>query len=359
MKNLRKFLMIVVLLVVAIIVLPIKANAADDTELTDLTGVKIEFVYGDTTHMDPELKISNIPIQNLNDNSGYYAIMHNEKGINVTKVNNNDDNLIITFSKSKLNGQTEILGNFQNNIQTYLEKNGKLYISIFESKLNNGDELKKVLSDYELTRPNLLPLGKRINGYFTNDSTTSILNEATANKSNRKLNIKIGLITDNNILLSIKNGESNCLQKLLDYSKKAQSVYTGQVKLGQSDSITGSMNLVNDAYYYVYMELDDENGKYYPVEDVSLYQATVELGHKDLYDYLDDHFKWNIQSTQNTQNTQTPSTNNNVKTDDSTTATKILPKTGTIATILIILIGILSISTIIFIRKVNKYKGIK
>lgn len=42
------------------------------------------------------------------------------------------------------------------------------------------------------------------------------------------------------------------------------------------------------------MELENENGTYYPVEDVSLYQGIVGEKTKFLYNYLDSNFKWNV-----------------------------------------------------------------
>ena len=102
--------------------------------------------------------------------------------------------------------------------------------------------------------------------YFLNEETSTHLFEAYSYENARKINVKIGKVTDKSILRAIKNGETDCLQKLLDYAKNADSIYTGTVPLGRAESITNKLNLVNDEYYYVYMVLDDENGKYFPVE---------------------------------------------------------------------------------------------
>ncbi len=92
--------------------------------------------------------------------------------------------------------------------------------------------------------------------------------------------------------------------------------------------------------------MEDENGKYYPVEDVSLYQGLVsETVGKNLFDYLDDNFKWEIAN----------GNGNNVI--DPTIAPGVYPRTGAIVigTVGIALIGI---SILLFIKNM-KYRDVK
>ena len=93
------------------------------------------------------------------------------------------------------------------------------------------------------------------------------------------------------------------------------------------------------------MVLDDENGKYFPVEDVSLYQALVyeenngEIN-KNLFDYLDKNFKWNLGDDDTTI--------------DNTTATGKLPQTGA-SIVIYVAITLVIVAGVIFAVKYKKY----
>lgn len=230
-------------------------------------------------------------------------------------------------------------------ISKYLEKSGDIYVWIYETQIvNNVRQNKCIIEAQKIERPALKKIGTRMKCYFLNEETSTHLFEAYNYENARKINVKIGKVTDKSILRAIKNGETDCLQKLLDYAKNADSIYTGTVPLGRSESITNKLNLVNDEYYYVYMVLDDENGKYFPVEDVSLYQAlTYEKDgktSKNLFDYLNDNFKWNLGNADTTI--------------DNTTATGKLPQTGA-SIVIYVAITLVIVAGVIFAIKYKKY----
>lgn len=230
-------------------------------------------------------------------------------------------------------------------ISKYLEKSGDIYVWIYETQIvNNVHQNKCIIEAQKIERPALKKIGTRMKCYFLNEETSTHLFEAYNYENARKINVKIGKVTDKSILRAIKNRETDCLQKLLDYAKNADSIYTGTVPLGRSESITNKLNLVNDEYYYVYMVLDDENGKYFPVEDVSLYQAlTYEKDgktSKNLFDYLNDNFKWNL--------------GNDDTTIDNTTATGKLPQTGA-SIVIYVAITLVIVAGVIFAIKYKKY----
>lgn len=230
-------------------------------------------------------------------------------------------------------------------ISKYLEKSGDIYVWIYETQIvNNVRQNKCIIEAQKIERPALKKIGTRMKCYFLNEETSTHLFEAYNYENARKINVKIGKVTDKSILRAIKNGETDCLQKLLDYAKNTDSIYTGTVPLGRSESITNKLNLVNDEYYYVYMVLDDENGKYFPVEDVSLYQAlTYEKDgktSKNLFDYLNDNFKWNL--------------GNDDTTIDNTTATGKLPQTGA-SIVIYVAITLVIVAGVIFAIKYKKY----
>lgn len=231
-------------------------------------------------------------------------------------------------------------------ISKYLEKSGDIYVWIYETQIvNNVRQNKCIIEAQKIERPALKKIGTRMKCYFFNSYTGTFLYEAHNYENARKINLKIGKVTDKNILRAIKNGETDCLQKLLDYAKNADSIYTGTVSLGQSEAIANKLNLIDDEYYYVYMVLDDENGKYFPVEDVSLYQALVyeenngEIN-KNLFDYLDKNFKWNLGDDDTTI--------------DNTTATGKLPQTGA-SIVIYVAITLVIVAGVIFAVKYKKY----
>lgn len=327
---------------------------------SDLSDIKMEII---SDKSGVKLKISSISLEKLNEHSLYAMYISNEKGAEFTP-DNSTENQVGAFSLKSIRDDKITEFNHENVLLDYIERNANMYISIIEDKNDESDKTKKVLADYELKRPNLLPLGQRIQSYFFNDKTSTFLNEPHKTKD-RKINLKIGKVTDNNILLSIKNGEKNCLQKLMNYAKNSQSIYTGTVALGESNSITSKMDLVDEAYYYVYMEMDDESGKYYQIEDISLYQAVVGDTRKMLFDYLSSDFKWNLGNAplntdnNNKNNEDKNNDNKNVETskNDNSVANKIIPKTG-LKSIIAVICVLMAVSAFC-LHKYNKFKDIK
>ena len=310
-----------------------------------------------------------------NKDSQYYLYLTN--GNNKPKLSVSSSNWIDSGYYISKNG-TE----FQNFSMTLisegeeiLEKNGYIYAWIVESK-NNSDNKREnqfILEGYKVDRPALYGLGKRIVAYFFNDkSYVSNHNiNGTNSQGKRKVKVKIGTIDDSSILNSIKNNESGALNKLLTYSKSASSIYTETLPLGTSASIIDKVGVVDGKYYYAYLELDDENGKYYPVEDVMLYQGKKDLGNKLwLCNYGDSTFTWNNvdNNTNNGDNNNNNGNNNNNNNNgnnnstntpqDSTIKPGKLPQTG--ATPIFITAVIATIGVAGFaVYKMKKLKDVK
>ena len=113
-------------------------------------------------------------------------------------------------------------------------------------------------------------------------------------------------------------------------------------------------NWTSGGYYYVYMEYDDENGKYRTVEDVSLYQCLLYNANDTwgLYDYLSDEFKWNIGNEGSV-----PDKDTTVPDKDDTTSNKPIPQTGETMIIVTSIIAVLAIA-IVSIIKYRRYRDI-
>ena len=146
---------------------------------------------------------------------------------------------------------------------------------------------------------------------------------------NRKATIKLGRISDTDILNSIKNNTSDSWKNLLTFAKadtnsllntSSSSDHTDFLSFKGKTNIKASQ-LVNEAYYYLYVELDDENGKYYPVEGVTLTQANIIKDDCYMIFYGDSEFNLSIPSD-DTSASKTASENTTV---DQTTANIKLP----------------------------------
>ena len=134
---------------------------------------------------------------------------------------------------------------------------------------------KFLLTSKEVERLEQLPLGRRIIGYIQiTDGVDSIYVHEPFSVDKRSINYKIGEIADREIISKVINNESGALQELLNYAKNKQSLAQGNIKSrGNEKSIIDGINLKDKAYYFVYYEAEDENGTYYPIEDIALMQA--------------------------------------------------------------------------------------
>ena len=318
---------------------------------TDYSNATFEWTnYSESNHSYPTIAINNVT---LNESSTYYAYMSNEKE-NISIDTYDWDYDFSANGWGSTDGE-EIRSSIT--VPT-LSKAGDIYLWIVE-KIPSAKQCRIVLNAQEIERLPQLSLGRRITAYFFNDYTSSYFNEPVEDDS-IKINYKIGTITDTSILRAIQNGESNCLERLMEYAKSANNGTTGTISLGRSDTITNNLNLVNDQYYYVYFSLDTENGTYYPVEDVSLYQALVdESVGANLFDYLSEDFKWNIgQNPNNPTNPDDDNGNRNPITDNTIAGGKI-PQTGSNIIIGIAVITLLATTGTVLRYKLNKNKDIK
>lgn len=202
-------------------------------------------------------------------------------------------------------------------IGEYMELNAVTYITVIEVQIVEGKYANNViLSGIQIERPALLNTGNRITAQFFDSYTNVVINDPLiSNKQNKKVNIKIGKIVDTDMLKAIKNKDTGALENLLSYAINAEGIYAGTLDVGNTGSITNLIQLENGEYYFAYMELESEQGKYFKVDDVSLYQALVSENNASLVDYKDGEFVWKLDD------------DNEIK-DDTVFPDGILPQTG-------------------------------
>lgn len=331
----EKFLSIFIIISMLIgIILPITVKATGETgeNWTDLNNAKIEIVatstvknqsIEDSTSIEYKAKISNVK---LNANNSYLVYLHH-KDTDITK-----DKVLFHSHATIEPGNTEatIDGVW---IKFFLQQNKDIYVSVVERKGTSVEskDSKLVLMSKKIERPGVFPkLGNRFHIFFNNQSTNTFfwapnVNEKNGGQIDRTLKIKIGQVTDTDILKMIKENKSKGLEQLLDYAKKIKNYnYTGNIEYehsknaGITESLTSRMNLIDGAYYFAYIELDDEKGTYYPVEDIALYRAN---GTKDLIRFSDKSFTWNIQDDNKSEENDKKEDNKQEKPDDKVTNT--------------------------------------
>ncbi len=307
-----------------------------DIEWTDFSNATFEWSsYTETDHRSPNLNVKGVNLTN----SYYFYMSHNANDTPDLSQLGEDLNYWKLISSD---GQISYV-----HLTSYLETNGDLYLWIAEVQ---GAEKKIVLNAKKIERLEQVPLTKRLVGYFNSEGATVFCYEPYTS-TDRKINIKIGKMTDNTILRNIKNNASNAMNSLLNYAKNADAIYEqNDISFGANVQIPDSVTFTDDAYYFAYIELEDENGQYYPVEDVELYQASISPIGWTLINHTDRDFVYNIDDDINNDN------NNNQ--NDNTIAPGTIPQTG-IYSIIVTMIGILVVVAIFVAYRTTKYKDIK
>ena len=256
----------------------------------------------------------------------------------------------------------------------YVELNQDIYVHLFYVDLSKKI-VKKVVTGQKVERP---PYPKYADAFNRNTLASSqtvqlIIDSVPKWAGDRKGNIKIGKISDSNILNNIKNNMEEGWKSLLSYSKSDSSpVYNSTQECSKAyswilfeDKLNISTSQLSDKeYYYLYIEMDDENGKYYPIEAVTLTQASVYQSQNAWYMFFvgNSQFNWNnIRSGNTTPQpstpTPTPAQNPPAQPNDPTVAPTSLPRTGADVAIIVSIVGLTIAGGIAFIKS-KKYKGI-
>ena len=230
---------------------------------------------------------------------------------------------------------------------------------------NNVYRSTKFVTDgIKLTRPNLPQLNLILKSFSIgkwknksdSEAYTYINFRFPSAVENRKFKIKIGKVTDSAILQKIQKGDYSGITELLTYAKNNNAIYTKDLVtirenyFSTNDALFDGNNLLeHKAFYYIYVQFDDENGKYYPIEGVTLGQAWIGNDYWDLWAYTSENIEWN-----NLSSVDNSKTNSN---KDETIAKDLLPNTGTAV---ILAISILALTGIMVILKIknDKYKEI-
>ncbi len=270
---------------------------------------------------------------------------------------------------------------FTNNFSKYAELNQDLYLWVIQDESlahyytdSNGNTVsyatKFVVNGEKINRAKLPQLNLILQtmslwgGNKKDNQYTYITFNFPTDTKNRKFKLKIGKVTDNSILTKIQKNNYTGITELLQYAKKHDAVYskdltTTSLAYFRSDNalFDGRKLLEDDAYYYIYAQFDDEDGKYYPIEGVTLAQAWLAESSNawDLWAYTSSDFKWNNLTT-TTTTTKKSTEKSNKK--DTTVAKGVIPQTGVKPVIIGSIVFVVAIGAFFYIRY-NKLRDIK
>lgn len=370
MKKITKLTVLMLILTMIMLVIGVTTVKATTSDPDATIETEEEPIWSDKNKVKLEIKESN---SNMNYNLHVTGLTSkNAEGFSITChvfISNKTAPTVKYDSKGIPEGGI-IIGapNYYTNITPYFEKAGDVYVTLVETQMSSTSSQmisKELLTAHKITRPSLKPLGLRTTGFFFEEDTSVHVNlsEPMAGLDNgAKINVKIGRITDKDILRAIQKNENGALAKLLNYAKKADKLYEGTFDNTQKKqkSITHEFTVVDGAYYYVYMSV---GGEFYPIEDVSLYQGMVSpaIGN-NLHDYLSDKFKWNIDDEEEpTEPIQPPKPTEPTKPtepqkpDNTVLPTGKLPQTGQ-SIALAVIVAVIAIVGVVFAVKAKKYK---
>ena len=379
MKKLTLFL-ITVLMVITLSLIGENTVYGAEAEITgtaDFSEAKFKVTF---TGTGAYLKITDIKETNdENEFSYYYKITDSttvpKSEYNKTNEIYDDGWKILAISNGKADSNDKDITS-----EVELNQELHLWILVYENISIDGVNTKLLVKDVELTRPEF----PKYQNIF---DTTILSNKGTLIGFNipwsyeddpkfriKSFNIKIGEITDYDILKSIKNNESDGFEKLLTYAKAENSplynktLTTSGKRDGFSsddgDELIALSNLEDEKYYYMYAVLDDEDGKFYPVEGVTLAMADTfydTTGDWFMFFMGEKDFKWPyFETLDDGEGTEKEPTQTQISTPkkDETTANGVLPYTGK-GLVIMLLIATLTVLAIVFYRKNQKYRGIK
>ena len=265
----------------------------------------------------------------------------------------------------------KLLNNDNNNfvkygMEEYVQLNKDMYLWIVEFAHTNDIIPYKsqfVVLGQKLERPKSPVYAEMfVLTRMTYNDTSINFNLPTGSETKRSFTLKIGKVTDNNILNGIKNNNGDSWNSLLEYAKNSNAIFNKKLtmpKKGDPSYMSGfgaeliNLKVDDKAYYYMYVVFDDENGKYYPASGLTISQAsTFKDGNWYMYFLGDDDFKWDDFGTIQTGTATVDG--NQVGTTKAGPTT--LPYTGITAVGLAIVA--MAGTAVFFKLKNNKYKGI-
>lgn len=329
---------------------------ADDgaTSWTDVTGAKITF---ERSNSDADT-ISNIYLKldglKYNSNNSSYLYLANSSTMELPSTceeivqDKRDEKCILLTAAGNQDGIFEL--RLSKLLKEIYNKSGDIYAWIIDVN-TTSEQMNTVLSAKKVERAKSLNIGSRYT-VTINKSSTSVSSEDYMLLKGRKVTVKVGVVSDADVISALNNNKTDGLNKLLAFAKTNNNIkeftYTIDSEFGSAfnlENIYAAMeNAGKDKLFYVYLEADTENGKYCPLEDVNAYKFNI-LG--SLEAFYESNYDRKISDSGDIETTS----------QDKTTSKDKLPKTGKNFAIFGIM-GLVAIIGAVGTIKYRKYRGI-
>ncbi len=278
-----------------------KDAVIDNGEWTDFS--KAEFELSKEGVSDASIQISNVTAK---EKSSYYMVITpnaNEASI-PSKGALSDESISLKYDAENKKFVTVNISKVAN----YVELNQDIYVNIIER--NSSGQEKVVFHGKKLEKYEEPKYADAFHATFMTKDTDQLVTCFTHfEKNNRKIQIKIGKITDQSILQKIKNNDISGFASLLDFAKKSNGIFDKVVDADKDDyfaieynadseenrknqEVINLNNIEDGAYYYLYVKADGENGKYTSPEAVTLAEGNVRSNSWGLFFYGSSDFKW-------------------------------------------------------------------
>jgi len=155
----------------------------------------------------------------------------------------------------------------------YASMYGDVYVTLYEydDNLLVYNRVSKTI----LVERKFMDYGSRMEaGFYSQDGGVDLIIHDIYNR-NSNLNIKIGEVKDDNILYNFS--KTSDYSEILEYVKKdVKPILDFSENLSKFSNFYGkydSKEIIDGNYYYIYLEIDTENGKFYPLDEIIISQA--------------------------------------------------------------------------------------
>ncbi len=247
-----------------------ESDEDDDVVWTDFSKAQVSFKFDSNTSII--MNISNVKLTDKHVLTAYIGTDPN----NLSKQNKDGEFPFYTLT----NETDKIQGQVPNQCMAL---NKEYYYSLEEVSYIPSEHRKVVLTG-KIERPELPPVGSRIDVYMYAKGECFPIHSTYSDSVHykRKINYKVGKVSDTNLLKKFKTNETQAFKELLTYAKNSPALTEGTIDGSQKNDFNPADKIKLDerSYYFGYYTLDDENGKYYPLEDAQIYiEASGALCH--------------------------------------------------------------------------------
>lgn len=245
------------------------------------------------------IEISNVTAK---DDSSYYLFINSNNNKPNVSSDMTDEILNISYDKEK----KVFFTTDTSKVAKYVELNQDLYITVLEKQSYKNEKI--AIYGKKLNRFDEPKYSDAFFATFMTIDTDQIVTTFThSGENNRKMQIKVGKVTDSSILQKIKNKDSSGFASLLSLAKSNDGIYNKTVDVNGNDyaieycaggdrskenEVINLKGLKDGEYYFLYVKTLDENGKYIEQEAVTLAQANVLDNYWSLFFYGSSDFKW-------------------------------------------------------------------